>query len=222
MKKNIILTACMAVCLGLCSCGPGGNTTTTTASTPNNGAAGTILGSILANDGSGNSVLGSVLGGLLGGGTISQKNFIGTWVYQAPKVAFESESLLAKAGGTIAANKVENTLTTYLSKAGINQGVSTFTFNEDGTYNIVTKGKTVSSGTYVYNANSKSLQMTGMLGLASLNCSVGGNGNYIYLMFAADKLLSGANTLASILGQGTLSTLLGSYDGMQVGFALSK
>ncbi|MBR3513242.1 MAG: DUF4923 family protein [Bacteroidaceae bacterium] len=221
MKKNILLAASMAACLSLSSCGFGGTTGATNTNSQTASAAGAILGSVLGTDGTGESILGSVLGSLLGS-TITQQNLIGTWTYQTPKVAFESENLLAKAGGLLAAQKVESTLTTYLSKVGIKQGTSTFTFNEDGTYVITTKGKTISTGNYTYNAKAKTLQMTGMLGLTQLNCSVGANSNYTYLMFGADKLLAGANALTSILGQGTLSSLLGNYSGMQVGFTLSK
>lgn len=218
MKKKSIFAAFVTACLSLSSCGFGGTTgTTDTAS-----SAASILGGILSNDGSGTSILGSLLEGLLGGGTLTQKNLIGTWTYQAPKVAFESENLLSKAGGAVVANKVEDKLNTYLSKVGIKQGVSTFTFNQDGTYTIQTKGTTVSSGTYSYNPNSKTIQMSGMLGLTNLNCSVGVSGSYIYLMFGADKLLSGANSVLSALGSSVLSSVLGSYDGMQIGFTLAK
>lgn len=218
MRKNTILAACLAACLGLGSCGFG-NTSTTNST---GAAAGSILGAILGTDGTSTSVLGSILDGLLGGGALSQQSLIGTWTYSAPKVAFESENLLAKAGGTIAANKVEQTLSSYLSKVGITPGVSTFTFNQDGTYTITTKKKTISTGNYVLDATNKTIQMTGMLGLASINCSIGSSNNNVYLMFKADKLLAGTNALASILGQGTLSSLLGNYSGMQVGFTLAK
>ena len=113
-------------------------------------------------------------------------------------------------------------LNNYFSKVGIKQGVTTFVFNEDGTYAIQTKGTTVNTGTYVLNANSKTISMTGMLGLANINCSIGSSGNYVYLMFGADKLLSGVNSVASKIGSGTLSSILGNYDGMQIGFTLGK
>lgn len=221
MKKNSIFAAIMAACLSLSSCGMGGSTGTTGTTTNTGAAAGAILGSILSNDGSGTSVLGSLLEGLLGG-RLTQRNLIGTWTYQAPKVAFESENLLAKAGGALVANQVESKLTTYFSKVGIKQGVSTFVFNEDGTYLIQTKGKTINTGTYALNANSKTITLTGMLGITNITCSIGSSGSYVYLMFGADKLLSGVNAVASIIGNGTLSSILGNYDGMQIGFTLGK
>jgi len=217
MKKNVFVAVVMAACLSLTSCGVGGTGTTTS---NGSSAATSALGTILSGDGA--NVLGSLLDGLLGGSGITQKNLYGTWTYQAPKVAFESENLLAKAGGAVAATKAENTLTSYLSKVGIQKGVSTFTFNEDGSYAITTKSKTISTGTYTFDADSKKIQLTGMLGLTSLSCQVGTSGSNIYLMFEADKLLSGANTLMNILGKSTLSSLLGNYNGMQVGFTLAK
>ena len=221
MKKNSIFAVCMAACLCLNSCGVGGSNGGYGTTSDTGSAAGAILGSILSNDGSGTSVLGSILDGLLGS-RLTQRNLIGTWTYQAPKVAFESENLLAKAGGAVVANKIESTLNNYFSKVGIKQGVTTFVFNEDGTYAIQTKGTTVNTGTYVLNANSKTISMTGMLGLANINCSIGSSGNYVYLMFGADKLLSGVNSVASKIGSGTLSSILGNYDGMQIGFTLGK
>lgn len=220
MKKNIFCAACMAAFLCFNSCSTGGSYGTGTTS-DTGAAAGAVLGGILSNDGSGTSVLGSLLDGLLGG-RLTQRNLIGTWTYQAPKVAFESENMLAKAGGALVANKIENKLNTYFSKVGIKQGVTTFVFKEDGTYQILTKGKTINTGTYTLNANAKTINMTGMLGLANINCSIGSSGNYVYLMFGADKLLNGASSVAAAIGTGTLSSILGNYDGMKLGFTLGK
>ncbi len=52
-----------------------------------------------------------------------------TWKYNKPGCAFTSENLLAKAGGDIAANKIESELSTYYTKAGFTSSNTYFKFN---------------------------------------------------------------------------------------------
>ena len=44
---------------------------------------------------------------------------MGTWSYQAPECQFESDQLLAKAGGEVAAKEVEEKLQTIYDKIGL-------------------------------------------------------------------------------------------------------
>jgi len=222
MKKTTIFAAIMAMSLSLTSCFTTGTSTGTTTGTD----AGSILGSVLGSQ-TGSDILNSLLGGLLSQ-TLTEESIYGTWVYQSPEVRFESENVLAKAGGEVAAQSIERKLDSYLTKVGIKQGVTTYTFNEDKSYTITTGGKTVSAGTYTFNAEKKTLKMQGTLGLMNQNCTVGMDGTNLCILYDADKLLSMANSVSSILGQvsstaGSVASIFGqNYKGMKLGLAMSK
>ena len=220
MKKNIFSAVVLAAALSFIACGPMGTTTGST-STTNTNAAGTDLAT------AGSSILGNLLGSLLSS-TLTEQSFVGTWTYQAPQVRFESENLLAQAGGAVVASSIEQKLDSYLAKVGITKGVTTYTFKEDKTFLIATNGKTIASGTYTYDRSSKILNLTGTLGLMNQNCTVGMDGTNLCLLYDADKLLSIMNTVGSALGKtdstlGSISSIFGqNYTGMKVGFSLSK
>lgn len=224
MKKTTITSAIMAMCLMLSSCVLPGSSTGTNTTTGND--AGNILGSVLGSE-AGGDILNSLLGTILSK-TLTEESIYGTWVYQSPEVRFESESLLAKAGGEIAAQSIERKLDSYLTKVGIKQGVTTYTFNQDKTYSITTGGKTISSGTYTFNAKNKTLKMQGTLGLMNQNCTIGMDGTNLCILYDADKLLTVANSVGSILGQvsstvGSVAGIFGeNYKGMKLGLAMSR
>mgnify|MGYP002852016178 CR=1 FL=1 len=230
MKKISIITAIAAASLTLTSCFTTGTGTGTGTTSSTGSDAGSILGGILGQGGiaqAGGDVLNNILGGLLTKG-LTEQSIYGTWVYQSPEVRFESENLLAKAGGQVVAANIERKLESYLTKVGIKKGVTTYTFNEDKTYAITTGGKTISQGTYTFNAKSLTLKMQGTMGLLNQNCTVGMDGTNLCFLYDADKLLSVMNSVGSILGQvsssvGSVASVLGdNYKGMKVGLAMSK
>ena len=223
MKKTILSVALVATSLLFTSCFGAGTTGTTTTTTPT--STGSTVGSDVLS--AGTSILGDLIGGLLSK-TITEKTFVGTWTYQTPEVRFESENLLAKAGGSVMASSIEQKLDSYLSKIGITKGVTTFTFKDDKSYTIQTKGRVISSGTYTYDRNTQTLKMQGTFGLLNQECFVGMDSTNLCLLYEADKLLTVLNSAASILGQanstlGSVASVFGqNYNGMKVGFSLSK
>ena len=63
------------------------------------------------------SIVGSILDNVIGSTTFKKADLCAhTWKYKSPGCAFTSENLLAKAGGEIAAKKVEEKLSTYYQK----------------------------------------------------------------------------------------------------------
>lgn len=208
--KSFSLLAALA-CLGGCGTLPSGGTASSAAS------------SGIATQGG--NVLSSVLGLLLGQShSIKRQDLIGTWTYQSPECRFESENLLKKAGGEVAAAKVESKLAETFAKVGIKEGVSQYTFAEDGTFQM-SLGSRALAGTYDFDESSRTLTLKGTFGLTSLKATVCRNGSDISLLFDADKLLSLASMAGSLTGSSTLqglSSLIGSYDGMKVGFNLKK
>ena len=53
------------------------------------------------------SVLSGVVKNVVGDKTTTESSIIGTWTYAGPECQFESDNLLAKAGGEVAAKDVE-------------------------------------------------------------------------------------------------------------------
>ena len=71
----------------------------------------------------------------------------GTWSYTGSAIEFESDNLLMKAGGAVAATTAEAKLDEQLSKVGIKPGQMSFTFAADSTFNVKLGAKTL-KGTY--------------------------------------------------------------------------
>ena len=230
MEKVFIKTmAAACMCLSLASCGMGTSNSTTSANlggtthnstTTGTGLGGGLLGNALTG-GNGSGLLGNVLSNLLSTKT-SESSLVGTWTYSAPKVVFESESVLAKLGGAVASNKVESTLSKYLKKMGMTPGKSQLTLNKDKTCTFTYNGKTV-NGTYSYDPSTSKMTITGALGVSNMTCTATVSGNELHMLFDADKLLTVMTGLGSSLSQtSTISSLLQNYNGMQLGWTMTR
>ena len=79
-----------------------------------------------------NGTVENIVNGVIGTSDISIADIEGSWSYKAPAVAFESEDLLKKAGGSAMATTIENKLSPYYQKFGMNNIV--MTFNSDSTF----------------------------------------------------------------------------------------
>lgn len=177
----------------------------------------------------------SVLGGVVNKveKTVSKVNesvsMVGTWKYTAPDCKFESDDLLSKAGGEVAAKKVEEQMSNYLSKLGFNEN-TVYVFNADSTYTSTVAGRTV-NGTYSYNKDTKEVTLKTKIGLkmtAQISTSVL-NGGKMSLLFKADKLMSLAQAVTgAVAGKSsnatvsTLNTVLSQYNGILLGFEMQK
>ena len=147
---------------------------------------------------------------------------MGTWTYSAPKVVFESESIMAKLGGAVVSNKVESTLSKHLKKMGMIAGKSHLTLNKDKTCTFTYKTKSY-NGTYTYDTNTSTLTITGALGVSTMTCTATVSGNELHMLFDADKLLNVMTGLGSSLTtNATLSTLFKSYNGMMLGWTMTR
>ena len=215
MRKPIIMAALLSTLL-LSSCG-----------TPSLGTQGTGLlsGANAGTTGGAASALGSVLTNLLGGSSaVTASDLQGTWTYRKADCVFETQNLLLKAGGEMAATKIESQLESQLGKVGITPGACSFTFNSDGTY-VATIGQYNLTGNYTLNTKSNTLTMTYLAGIGRISPKVVKTGASISLLFEGDKLLSMVQKVGKLSSNSTvssLSTLINSYDGMLVGMQLSK
>lgn len=170
------------------------------------------------------NIVGSILDNVIGSTTFKKADLCAhTWKYKSPGCAFTSENLLAKAGGEIAAKKVEDKLSTYYQKAGFSSSNTYFKFNEDGTFNAKIDGKSW-SGTYTFDEKTHTIDLKGRL-LLSLNGFATKNTSGISILFESKKLLTIIQTLTALSGNTTLGTIgeiSKNYDGIRVGFDLSK
>ena len=224
---------------GATSSATSATTTSTSATTTANNAAATNTGSTIANvlggllgaatgntsgsTSSAGSIISGLLNNVIGSGTFSKKDLCAhTWKYSKPGCAFTSENLLAKAGGEIAANKVEEKLSTYYKKFGFNSSNTQFTFTTDGNFSAQIDGKPW-QGSYTFDEKTHAIHLKGLLLSASGYATKTTNG--ISLLFDQKKLLNLIKMLSTFKGSSTLSavgSIANSYDGMRVGFEMTK
>lgn len=215
-------------------------TTTTAATATSNAAASTsttsnagsaiagILGAVMggssnSSSSAGSSIINGILNNVIGSGTFSKQDLCAhTWKYSKPGCAFTSENLLAQAGGEIAANKVEEKLGEYYSKFGFSGSNTYFTFKTDGTFAAKIDGKSW-QGNYTFDEKTHAIQMKGLL--LSMSGYATKTTNGISLLFDQTKLLNLIKTMGALKGSSTLSaigTIANNYDGMRVGFEMTK
>lgn len=213
---------------------------TTTAATTSNAVASTsatsnagsavagILSAVLggnsnSSSSAGSSIINGILNNVIGSGTFSKQDLCAhTWKYSKPGCAFTSENLLAQAGGEIAANKVEEKLSEYYSKFGFSSSNTYFTFKTDGTFAAKIDGKSW-QGNYTFDDKTHAIQMKGLI--LSMSGYATKTANGISLLFDQKKLLNLIKTIGSLKGNSTLSalgTIANNYDGMRVGFEMTK
>lgn len=153
----------------------------------------------------------------------STASMTGTWTFTGSAIEFESDNLLQKAGGSVAATAAEKKLDEQLAKAGIKTGQMSFTFNADSTFTTKVGTKSM-NGTYTYNASTQKAALK-FAKLLNLNAKVNCTSTNLDLLFDSDKLLTLITFLASKSNNATLksiSSLAESYDGMMLGFAMQK
>ena len=169
------------------------------------------------------SILTGVAKAVVGDKATTSSSIIGTWKYVGPQCQFESENLLAKAGGEVAAKEVEEKMQTVYDRIGMSG--CEYTFNEDGTYSYTLKKRTM-SGTYTFDDKEKTITMKGKLGVKTV-AHVTVTGNDMSLVFNADKLMSVLKPITGPVSKvnsiaATINSVAGSCDGLMLGFDLKK
>ena len=178
-------------------------------------------GTLLQTMGSGGTVA-NIFTSVIGMDKVTEKGLIGTWHYDSPGVAFTSENLLAKAGGEVAATKIEQETAPYFQKAGITAQNTVVVFNEDKTFKATIAGKSW-SGTWTFEESTAKVTLKGLL--LSVNCYAKREYGGIALLFESKKLLTVLQVLATMSGNETaqkVSDLSKHYDGIRLGFDLKK
>lgn len=168
-------------------------------------------------------ILSGVISNVVGDKATTESSFKGTWKYNAPACEFESDNLLAKAGGTAAAEKIEKRVAPLLKSVGVNGIV--YTFDGKGNYTSKIK-KRVTEGAYKFDSKAKTITFTPTIGMA-YTAHVAVQGSTMTLTFEADKLMTTLKTISNATSKlsttaALINTLMNSYSGMRVGFELKK
>lgn len=172
----------------------------------------------------GKDVVGSVVEQL----DVIPKNIEGNWEFSGSAVKFTGDNVLMNAASELAAGKVEDQLNEYLQKVGIRQGLFSYVFNADGTF-TTTFNKMNFSGQYTFSQEEGTIELdygkNEKLKGVSLKTDVSVSLNSMQLLFNADKLLDFISKITSTVGDskiGALTSLIDQYDGLKIGFELSR
>lgn len=155
--------------------------------------------------------------------TVAEDDIYGTWNYRGSACTFESDDLLKKAGGEVAARQVEKKMDETFAKIGIEEGMCSYTFNEDKTFSAVIGKKTL-NGTFEYDTKEKTLTMA-FFKLAKMNVTVKRTGRNMDLLFDADKMLKVlqlASSVSSLKSVAALGKMAEQFDGLLLGYQLEK
>lgn len=204
MKKNMLKMAFVA--LGMMVCGNA------------NAQLENILKSVAG------EAAANVVGNLLGISKVSEKSLVGTWSYNQPCVAFESENVLTTVGSSMVSTKVEKTMQNGLTKVGFTSGKVVMTLKEDKTGIIKYNGKAVDVNWAVDGTN---LKLTFPLLNKGVSMNAKLSGSELQVAMKSDKLLTLLNAITEKAGTvnsslGTLNTLTKNVNGMYMGLKFTK
>ena len=166
-----------------------------------------------------------IIEGVLSTSDLEVKDLAGVWTSTGSAVAFQSEDLLSQAGGVAMASTLESKINPYFTKYGIVGSV--ITIQTDGSFSMSLK-KTTLKGKIVKGENNKfilSFEAFGKNNLGNVNLYIQKTSTSMDLMFDASKLKTILSSIASLSKKGlgnSLNTFLNSYNGICIGFKMSK
>lgn len=217
MRKNMLKVALLA--LGMMVCG----NANAQLSNVLKSVAGTAISKATGNSTAGD-VASDLIGNLLGTSKVSEKSLVGTWSYNQPCVAFESEDVLTTLGSSMVGKKVESTMQKGLTKVGFTSGKVVMTLKEDKTGTIEFNGKNIIVNWAVDGSN---LKLTFPIVDKGVTMNAKLSESELQLAMKADKLLTLLNAITEKTGTvnsslGTLNTLTKNVKGMYMGLKFTK
>lgn len=145
----------------------------------------------------------------------------GTWNYSAPAVAMKGDNALKNIGGSAAATQIEGKLEPFYKKAGLDNLV--IEIGADSTFSMNIK-KVSLKGTI--SKDDEGLVFTfDKLQSHPVRCIATKSGSKLNLTFDATKLINVLETATKVINISSLkaiTSLLKSYDGLYMGFQLTK
>lgn len=156
------------------------------------------------------------------------ENITGTWEYTGAAVKFTSDNTLMSAASELAAGQVEEKLDEYLQKIGLRQGAFSYTFNADSTFTTVFN-KMKFPGAYSFSPEADTIELdygrSEKLKGFTIKTQVTVGLDSMELLFNADKIIEFIGKISSSSGDSklkVLSSLISQYDGMKIGFELTR
>ena len=229
MKKIFILSSFVLAISVFSGCGSiptaskGTSSPAVNTNTAQTSGLGAILSGVTGLSTGSNSMIGGVIGQLIGG-LVAPPSIEGAWVYSEPTIQFESESLLAKAGGAVATEKIVEKVKPYYERFGVVKGAVVIDFNSDNSCTYTINGNTY-DGTYVYNKETNVVEFNDPYGMKIITAYATVSSKNLAISFDATKLLTLFQTLGASSSNTTvasLTTLSKSFTGMKVGFLFDK
>ena len=170
--------------------------------------------------------LGNLLEGVFSSSNISVADLQGTWTSSGPAVSFQGDNFLEKAGGVAAAAAIESKLDPYFKQYGLDGAV--LKVDNAGNFALTVKKvqlkgtitETGEKGVFDFNFSA-----FGKIKMGSVKTYIQKTSNSMDVMFDATKMMTIISTVAKISNISTLNTLssiLNSYEGLCVGFKMSK
>ena len=137
-------------------------------------------------------------------------------------MAFTSENTLQKAGGQVISGTVKEKLLPTYNSLGVSSSNTYFSFAQDGTFSAKVLGKAL-QGTYTFNPSSGAIELKTLLFstpayLTRTSCGMS-------LTFQSKKLLQAIQIIGTASGNqtlGVISEVASSYDGIRLGFDMSR
>ncbi len=174
------------------------------------------------------TTLGNLVEGVFSKSDLTVKDLIGNWKSSGPAVSFKGDNFLKKAGGAAAAATIETKLKPYYTKYGLDG--ATLVIKNDETFELSVKKLKLTGtiepaagnekGVFVFN-----FKAVGKINLGKITTYVQKTSQKMDVMFDATKLMKIIEAVAkysNISIAKTLSSLLSQYDGMCVGFSMTK
>ena len=156
------------------------------------------------------------------------ENITGTWEYTGAAVKFTSDNVMMSAASELAAGQVEDKLDEYLQKTGLRQGTFSYVFETDSTFTTVFN-KMKFPGTYRFSPEADTIELdygkSERLKGFTIKTQVTVGINSMELLFNADRIIEFIGKISSSSGDTklkALSSLISQYDGMKIGFGLTK
>lgn len=171
------------------------------------------------------SALTDIASKLLGKKDVSVASLQGTWTYNKPCVAFESENVLTSIGGVAASSKIENSLDAALTKVGFTGGRLQLTLNADSTGCVTTtSGKKVQ---FTWSVNKADMTLTFPIIKKTVHMNVKQSLGSLQLALNAEKLLTLATAIsekASTVNSTAagINSMIKDVKGLYVGLKFTK
>ena len=155
------------------------------------------------------------------GGQLTAKAIIGTWNYKAPATRMGGGDVLSNVGGALAGSTVDSKLKPIFEKVGIKEGFCSITFNDDGTFSMPVKSKTV-EGTYEFDPSTHAITLQ-LSKLGSFTGYAYISGMDLELVFPVDKLMNFITAVGSkVSALSSITSMLEKFENAYFGFAFSK